>query len=179
MVCPTNTQGNLVTTRKFTQTAGEGSLQGRRIINTAEKINAIKEQSTNMSADSKIDVNILSVLCTTTLIVGIVASYFVFSQVPTSHKDPLIELTTACILSAGSINVGLGILYHIPSELSKYQKLKAIPENLNDEQFLNWAEYKNVELNIHNVEKYLSKYKKNIECSNNIDRLQSAVINTK
>ncbi|HEV8050966.1 MAG TPA: hypothetical protein VGP47_00610 [Parachlamydiaceae bacterium] len=187
MVCPIKTQGNLVSTIKFAQTAGEGNLQGRRIINTTEKINAIKEQYGVLSDDSKEGIKIILVSGITLALGGLLTFYYSF---PGPHVFPVNNtLDTLNTYSHGNLipigisviglSFGLGILLSLPmEEMSRHQRLKDIPQNLNDEQFLNWAEYKKVELDIHNVEKYHSNYKEIIECLKDIDRLQSAVINT-
>ncbi|HEV8050965.1 MAG TPA: hypothetical protein VGP47_00605 [Parachlamydiaceae bacterium] len=182
MVSPTNSHVQVDTTMKFPH-AGEVSLPGKQVINTPEKINAIKEQCIVMSEKSKTTASIIARLGPTLILGGLLTSFYIATQGPrgfyngTSIGGRNVQFDESISLWGISISLGgFGSLMLLPLEKSKHQKLKSMPENLNDEQFINWAEAKEVQLNISNVVEYHSNYRAIIACAEKINRLHDEVI---
>lgn len=126
-----------------------GSLQGKRIINATEKVNALREEleRTNSSLTSRIGYALLGVAAAVaSATIGIVNFILIF---------PISIPVAAVAIAPSFIGVALGMKLAIDVRINNDGKIAATK----DEAFLNWAEQKQYELDAYNISSHYAKYK--------------------
>lgn len=137
----------------------EGSLKGRRVINTSEKINTIKAECEWKAA-------IIGSLPYRTVIAATYAAGVLSSFAFAGRLDLVLCLGFPTLATASN-------LYDL---YTKYTNEISMRENLSNEEFINWAESKEVELTHSNTNEHFNKFNEIVESAKKIERLQIGVL---